>query len=137
VIISGCVALASVTAGQAADTPNASTKQLSHAELVDLLAGGARFRALPLGAGLGASRREYFRSTGEYEGCGPELEIFGKFTVKRDALCVATKDATVCREVLRSPTGDYFERFGAARTLLRVEISKSKAETCRTIGVTP
>jgi hypothetical protein len=132
-----CIALSSPAAGQAGAGSSAPAKRLSSTELEALLAGGARFRALPIGVGLGTSRREYFHSTGEYEGCGDRLEVFGKFSVKRNALCIAAQDGTSCREVFQSPTGEYFERFGDARAPLSVEISESKGESCRTVGVTP
>jgi hypothetical protein len=129
----GCISLG----GSAIALPLADAKRLNHDELVSLIAGGARLRPLPIGAGIGASRREYFRSTGEYEGCGDRFEVFGTFAVRRDALCVTTKKGTGCRQILRSPTGDYFEQFEPASTSRRVEISKSTEESCRTVGVVP
>ena len=133
----GCVVLATAALAHADRPPSTPLTKLSHTELQILLSGGARFRPLPIGAGIGATRREYFRASGEYEGCGDRVAVFGTFTLKRDELCVATHGANGCRAVLQSPTGDYFERFGDAPGALRVEITKSQQESCRTVGVNP
>lgn len=140
IAVCGVVAATVVGAPSALSTsPAADSDRLKTSAISKLLSGGARLRSLPIGASPSATRREYFRPDGTYQGCADRFPILGAYKISGDRLCTATRAGTSCRELYRRPDGGYEQSFPGTYPGTRqpVEITGSSNEACETLGVTP